>query len=58
MQGAGEGHEDQMAREPEIRQKLHHKDGSQIPTKHGHHRIAQGGEFTGSPDAQISGMGM
>jgi hypothetical protein len=57
MQGGGQGEKDQVAREPEIRQKLHHN----VPQRASHHecqRIAQKGEskdFAGTP---TPGMGM
>jgi hypothetical protein len=60
MQGGGEGHEVQLAlaEAPEIRPKLHHKDGSPSRSQHKHLGNPQGGEYDGSSDAATRGMGM
>ena len=57
MQGGGEGQEDQVAREPEVRQKLHHN-GSQRAFHHEHQRSAQRGECKDFAGAPTPGMGM
>ena len=46
MQGGGEGQKDQVASEPEVRQKLHHN-SSQRASHHEHQRSAQRGECKG-----------
>jgi hypothetical protein len=60
IQGGGEGHEAQLAlvEAPEIRQKLHHKDGCPSRSQRRHLANPQGGEYEGSPAAATRGMGM
>src|SRR5258708_32021124 len=59
MQGGGEGHEAQLAlvEAPEIRQKLHHKDGCPTRSQRRHLANPQGGEYEGSSGAATPGNG-
>jgi hypothetical protein len=55
IEGGGEGQKDQVASEPEVRQRLHHN-GSQRASRHEHQRSAQRGEckdFAGAPTPRM-----
>ena len=56
----GEGHEVHLAlvEAPEIRQKVHHKDGCPNQSRHRHLANPQGGGYEKSPGAATRGMGM
>jgi hypothetical protein len=57
LQGGGEGQKDQVASDPEVRQKLHHN-GPQRASHNAHQRIAQRGECKDFAGAATHGMGM